>query len=167
MKGHSRDIVKECVHSYKDENNEYDLGDFHIMAGGITPEGQPIDKFMGKIFQGYNRDYYDVYMLTIPTDSKGQFIKPSRQLCAQRVVKAWDMIPEKLIRKAWDLCGYKSATSSINLSVQQEIIGRVETDEGVIQQQLTQAVGNDEAHRVLQYYLDPENIVEDHESEDE
>ena len=42
------------------------LCEFLIMAGGITSVAQSIHKFLGKIFQGYYRDFYGRYMITAP-----------------------------------------------------------------------------------------------------
>ena len=47
FKGHSTDVVKNYVKSFKsgddtnDDEDRYDLIDFHIMGGGITPKSQP------------------------------------------------------------------------------------------------------------------------------
>ena len=53
----------------KDEG--YELCEFQIIAGGITTKGQPIDMVLGKIFKGYYREDYDLYMLTAPKITKG------------------------------------------------------------------------------------------------
>ena len=51
FKGHSTDIVKDYVNSFKsgddadDEEDRYELIDFHIMGGGIRPKSQPLDLF--------------------------------------------------------------------------------------------------------------------------
>ena len=47
-------------------------------------------------------------MLSAPTNEKGDTIAPSYQLCAIWVVKEWDRIPEKLVKKAWEFCEYKT-----------------------------------------------------------
>ena len=69
FKGHSRDILKEYKRIFKSGNDNvpddhrYNLCEFDIMAGGITPKAQPIDAFRGKVFKGLYRCYYYKYML--------------------------------------------------------------------------------------------------------
>ena len=69
------------------------------MAGGITSKAQPIDAIIGKIFKGTYREYYDFYMLNAPENDQGHPLPPSRQLCTQWVVNAWDCVSEALVRK--------------------------------------------------------------------
>jgi hypothetical protein len=107
FKGHSRDIVKEYTLSFKDQTYAYNLCEFQIMAGGITPKSQPVDAITGKIFKGYYREEYELYMLKAPLNEKGQPDPPSRQLCAQWCAAAWNKIPEALLCKTWHMCGYK------------------------------------------------------------
>ena len=51
FKGHSTDIVKQCVKSFKsgdktdDDEDRYYLINYHIMCGGITPKSQLLDIF--------------------------------------------------------------------------------------------------------------------------
>ena len=127
FKGHSHKNVKEYVKSFKSVGDDdeyedgYELVDFHIMGGGITPKSQPIDIFIGKVFKGLYRDHYDLYMLTAPTNSKGQPIIPSCQLCATWVVQAWDELPNALIKKAWEVANYKSMDDIANESNNHEL----------------------------------------------
>lgn len=86
----------------------YPLCAFEIMGEGITPVSQPIDRFIGKIFKGYHRDFYDFYMLSAPYNDKCQPISPTRQLCARWVVDGWGTFTEDLIKKSWDISGYKN-----------------------------------------------------------
>ena len=93
FKGHSKDIVKDFTTSFKsedmNENRErYNLCGFEIISGGITPNAQPIDAFIGKVFKGHYRDYYDMYMLSAPLNNIQHPIAPSRQLCTEWVVQA-------------------------------------------------------------------------------
>ena len=79
-----------------------------IIPGGLTPAAQPLDKVINKVFKGHFRDLYDLYIMTAPVGNTGNPQAPSRQLLATWVVKAWDLIPEELVRKSWTACGYKS-----------------------------------------------------------
>ena len=63
------------------------------MAGGITPKAQPLDAFFGKVFKGLYRYYYDDYMLSAPTNDKGQAISPTHQICTTWVVKSLNKVP--------------------------------------------------------------------------
>ena len=64
FKGHSKKEVKDFVKSKQSGNDSmsdderYDLCQFEIMAGRITPEGQPINAFIGKDFKGYYREHH-------------------------------------------------------------------------------------------------------------
>eukprot|EP00957_Ditylum_brightwellii_P031717 2405758-Ditylum_brightwellii.AAC.1 len=77
---------------------------------------------------------------------------PSRQLCTQWVVKAWDAISEESIKKAWAVCGYKSMEELINIPSIINDISPVFTksDLQIAQEYLTD---NDEHH----HFLKPEN----------
>ena len=103
FKSHSKENVKAYTKSLKSGTNaspnsaRYLLWEWCIMAGGITSIHQKMDKFLGEFFKGNYREYYDDYMLSAPTNEKGDTIAPSYQLCAIWVVKAWDRIPEKLV----------------------------------------------------------------------
>ena len=94
FKGHSKKEVKEYVQSFKSGNEEdhaddrCNLVDFLLVAGGITPKGQPIDVIIGKMLKGYFLDLHDDYMLTCPVNSEGHPIIPTRQLCATWVVNS-------------------------------------------------------------------------------
>jgi hypothetical protein len=99
FKAHSKQEVKDYCKSLS-------YLDVEILPGGLTPCGQPLDKVINKVFKGHFRDLYDAYVLTAPIDDKGSPKPPSRQLLATWAVKAWDMIPEELVRKSWTACGY-------------------------------------------------------------
>ena len=43
-------------------------------------------------------------MLSAPENYKGQPMPPSKQICEQWVVKAWDAVSEKSIQKEWTVC---------------------------------------------------------------
>ena len=46
------------------------------MAGRIIPVSRPIDNFIGKIFKGFYREHYDIYMLSVPENYKDQPMPP-------------------------------------------------------------------------------------------
>ena len=107
FKGHSTDVVKEYVKSFKsgddsdDEEDRYDLIGFHIMGGSITPKVQLLDLFLGKIIKGFYRDLYDTHMINAPVNpSTGHPLILSHQLCATWVVSTWERVPEALVKKA-------------------------------------------------------------------
>ena len=102
LKGHSIDLVKDHVKSFKcgdcldDEEDRHGLVYFHTMAGEITPKAQPLDLFPIKGMKGHSRDFC---MLTTPTCPRiGHPLIPIRQLCATWVVDACDKVPESLIK---------------------------------------------------------------------
>ena len=101
FRGHFAEIVKKYCLS---------LPFFHpeIIPGGHTPAAQPLDKVINKVFKGHFRDLYDLYIMTAPVGNTGNPQAPSRQLLSTWVVKAWDLIPEELVRKSWTACDYKS-----------------------------------------------------------
>ena len=69
---------------------------------------QPLDATLNKTFKGFHRELHEWHLLNAPENDKGQPISPSRQLCAQWAVEAWDEAPEELVAKAWRICGHKS-----------------------------------------------------------
>ena len=84
-----------------------DFLDVEIMGGRLTPEGQPLDKAINKVFKGYFRDLYDLYSLTAPLNSKtGAPIAPTRKILSTWILKAWEKVPEYLVRKSWTACVY-------------------------------------------------------------
>ena len=93
------------------------------MAVGITPKAQPLDAFLGKLFKGLYRYYYDCYIISAPSNDKGQPISPTRQICPTWVGKAWNKVPEELVRKFWGVCGYKNIDDFQNVqgSINQSI----------------------------------------------
>lgn len=104
FKGHSAEIVKEKTLAMKEHFK------WEIMAGGITPKAQPLDVLINKVWKGLFRDLFEEWSLTAPQhEQTGNPIPPSRQLLAQWVVMAWEKIPESLVKKAWEVCGYKSS----------------------------------------------------------
>ena len=165
FKGHSHRLVKEYVRRFKsgddddEEDNRYDIVDFHIMAGGIRPKVQPIDMILGKVFKGLYRDEYDNYMLTAPTRNEHP-ITPSRQLCATWVVKAWEQIPEALIRKAWDLANYKSMEEIERENYSREIIELTEDN-------IIEAIAPVADEQILLHYLSEDNVYDNGEFDDE
>lgn len=102
--GQKTDFVKEQAAKYNTH--------IAIMHGGITPVAQPLDKVINKVFKGYLRDLYNLWMLkgsnvASRKDPKtGYPLPPSRQLLSTWVVEAWSKIPESLVQKAFTACGY-------------------------------------------------------------
>ena len=78
------------------------------MSGGITPKAQSLDAFLGKVFKGLYKYHYDYYMISVPSNDRVQPIAPTRQICAKWVVKAWNKVSEELVRKSWEVYGYKN-----------------------------------------------------------
>ena len=53
--------------------------------------------------------------MNAPTNPKtGHPLAPSHQLLAQWIVKAWAKVPKELVRKLWEVWGYKSTEDLIN-----------------------------------------------------
>lgn len=101
FKGHSEKNFKSWCLELKPE-----MG-WLIMGGGLTPEGQALDKLINKIWKSLYRDEYDEYSLTCPTNATtGHPLAPSRQQMAHWIVDSWDEIPADLVKKAWTACGY-------------------------------------------------------------
>ena len=85
------------------------------MGGGITPKAQPLDVLINKFFNGFFRDLFKEWLLNVPTNpNTGHPLAPSRQLLAQWIVKAWAKVPKELVRKSWEVSGYKSTEDLIN-----------------------------------------------------
>ena len=79
------------------------------MDGGINPQAQPLDVLIKKKFKGIFRNLFEEWSLNAPTNPKtGHPLDPYRQLLAQWIVKAWAKVPKELVRKLWEVCGYKS-----------------------------------------------------------
>lgn len=101
FKGHYADEVKE--HNAKHENLEW-----LMMDGGITPKCQPLDVLVNKVFKGFFRDLFEQWSLSAPLQDSGHPYAPSCQLLAQWVVAAWKKVPEELVRRSWEVSGYRS-----------------------------------------------------------
>ena len=145
FKSHSCKEVKDFCLSH----DEF-LG-VDIIPGGLTPEAQPLDKVVNKVFKGYFRDLYDEYILNAPVTEKGNPKPPSRQLLATWVVKAWDMIPEELVRKAWTACGYETEEQLCSNNATQGQL--VVWDESAIIKNISQICGDD----AVVHYTSEEN----------
>ena len=86
-----------------------------MMDGGITPNSQPLDVFIIKVFKGFFRDLFGELSLNAPTNPKtGHPMAPSRQLLAQWIVKAWAKVPKEPVRKLCEVYGYKSTEDLSN-----------------------------------------------------
>ena len=85
------------------------------MDGGITPKAHPLDVLINKVFKGFFRDLFKEWLLNAPTNPKtGHPLAPFSKLFAQWIVKAWAKVPKELVRKLWEVCGYKSTEDLIN-----------------------------------------------------
>lgn len=168
FRGHSRDIVNEFTMIFKSENEnkddakKYSLCAFEIMRGGVIPKAQPIDAFVGNVCKGNYRDHYDIYMRSALLNMKGQPIPPSRQLCAEWVVQAWNKIPKELIQKSWDVCGYKSINELQNREIS---INNIVTEFNVAQMvQIMESAGGSDTIPSLD---DPDNDIHDPDTDEE
>ena len=138
---------------------------WQIMAGGITPVGQPLDKLVNKVFKGYFRELFDQWSLTAPINAKtGSPKAPSRQLLAQWVVQAWDRVPEALCRKAWVVCGYRPAEDSCSTSGSTAIVNyQYSQDElGKIVEKI---IGGDDSSHFYDDANNPDPMFPDDESD--
>jgi hypothetical protein len=81
---------------------------WNILAGGITPVSQTLDKVCNKLFKGFYCDLYDLWSLTAPVTDSGAPKPPTRQQLVSWVVEAWEKVPEEMCAKAWTACGYKT-----------------------------------------------------------
>ena len=123
FKGHSAEGVKNFTASAEMKDLEV-----IIIDGGMTPENQPLDKAVNRVFKGHLRDLYDAWSLTAPVNpATGQLLPPSRQQVVHWVVDAWELVPEELCRMSWVYCGYKPK-SELGGSNATEIIRYTETE---------------------------------------
>ena len=79
-----------------------------ILVDVLTPAGQPLEKFINKVFKVYFSDLYDNYILTDPIGYNGAPKAPTIKLLTTWIVKYLDMISPELVRKLWTACGYPS-----------------------------------------------------------
>ena len=102
-----------------------------LMDGGITPKAQPLDVLINKVFKGYFRDIFEEWSLQAPIhEDTGHPYPPTRQLLAQWVVEAWDMVSEELVKKSWEVCGYKSVGALRSDAATTEIVELTDHDLG-------------------------------------
>ena len=91
----------------KDVTEPMEKLDWLLMDGGITPNAQPLDLLINKVFKGFYRDLFEEWSLTAPIhDKTGHPLAPYRQLLATWVVAAWEKVPIYIVKKAWLVCGY-------------------------------------------------------------
>ena len=99
----------------KAHNANHPLLKLIIMDGGITPKAQPLDVLINKVFKGFFRDLFVEWSLNALTNPKtGHTLAPSCHLIAQWIFRAWAKVPKELVRKSWEVCGYKSTEDRIN-----------------------------------------------------
>ena len=68
-----------------------------------------------KVFKVFFRDLSEEWSLNVPTNQKtGHPLDPSSQLLVQGIFKAWAKVPKELVRKSWEVCGYKSTEDLSN-----------------------------------------------------
>ena len=80
-----------------------------MMDGGINPKAQPLDVLINKFLKGLFPDLFKEWSLNAPANPKtGNPLAPYRQLLAQWIVKEWAKVPKELVRKSWEVYGYKS-----------------------------------------------------------
>ena len=80
-----------------------------IMQGGLTPGGQPLERLINKLCQGYLRELYDIFSLTTTFNpATGAPCPLSHQKISTCIVEAWDQVSEELCDKACTGCGYKT-----------------------------------------------------------
>ena len=100
----------------------HDFLDVEIMGGGLTPQGQPLEKAVNKVFNGYLHKIYDLYSLTDTFNSKnGAPISTTRQLISTCIIESQEKVLEDLVRKSWTACGY-IPEDEINASNEDAII---------------------------------------------
>lgn len=143
------DFKSHSCKEVKDFCQSLDFLGVDIIPGGLTPETQPLDKVINKVFKGYFRDFYDEYVLNAPITEKGNPKPPSRQLLATWVVKAWEKIPEQLVRKAWTACGYQTEEQLCSKTLGQMVVW----DENAIIKNLAEICGDD----AVTHYRSEEN----------
>ena len=92
-------------------------------------------------------------MLNVPENSKGHPMVPSRQLCAQWVVKAWNKVSDKLIQKSWEVCGYKNIHDLENKESSVHDLVQYEKNKTI---RIVESVAGSDA---LYHFLNPENEI--------
>ena len=93
----------------KAQNANHPLLKCLTMDGGITPKAQPLGVLIKKVFKGSFCELFKEWSFNAPTNPKtGHWLSPSRQLISQWIVKAWAKVPKELVRKLWEVFGYRS-----------------------------------------------------------
>ena len=99
----------------KAHNSNHPLLKWVMMGGGITPKAQRLEVLLNKVFKGFFHDVFKEWSLNVPTNpNTGHPLAPSRKLLAQWIVKALAKVPKELVRKSWELSGYKSTEDLSN-----------------------------------------------------
>ena len=139
----------------KDFNSRHELLKWLMMDGGITPKSQPLDVLVNKVVKGLFRDLFEEWSLMAPmNETTGHPYPPSRQLLAQWLVQAWKRVPESLIKKAWDVAGYRSIENLEKEAVSDAIVDYSKQDLGSIVEEL----GGEDA---MMAWIDDANERED------
>ena len=114
FKGHSTEIIKDCVKSAKsgDEHDDdeccCELVYFYIVGCGTIPQSQPLDSFLGKIIKGYYRDACDLCIIFAKNPMTRHPFMTIHQLCATWFFTTWGQVPEALMWKSCFSGNYKS-----------------------------------------------------------
>lgn len=103
FRGHLTDDVKKVLSETKTEQV--------IIPGGMTSMLQPLDVCINKPFKCQLKKMYTQWMSTAPHEltPTGRLRRPSLTLICSWIIKAWDSIPEDLIKKSFKKTGISNA----------------------------------------------------------
>lgn len=102
-KGHLTENVKDRLKGHK--------SDLVIIPGGMTKMLQPLDVSVNKPFKKHLQDFWADYMVKEVHDytASGRLKKPSLLTIVNWVERAWNLIPQPLIEKAFKKCCISNA----------------------------------------------------------
>ena len=114
-----------------------------MVDGGITRKAQPLDVLINKVFKGFFRDLFEECSLNAPTNpNTGHLMAPSRQLLAQWIFKAWAKVPKELVRKSWEVYGYK-LTEDLSNEEETESVAAINYSQGQLGNMIENISGDD------------------------
>ena len=103
FRGHSAKAVKSFNRGHHVHRH---MLKWIIMKGVMAPIGQPLYRLVNKVFKGYLRELYGIFVLTAPFNPAiGAPCPPSRQKIPTWIVEACYQVPEEIFSKAWTECG--------------------------------------------------------------